>query len=222
MKKVIIFGIGENAELLKYYLENDEKYKNEYIVSAFTLDSEYIKNEKFCNLPLVSFQNLEKIYPPEEYFLFVALGYTQMNSLRELKYIQGKKKGYKYINYICSKAVVNAEKIGENNFIVDNSVIQPFVEIGNNNVFMGGGLIGHHSKIGNNCFFAGGANIAGKCIIKDNCFVGINSSVRDNIILEYKTLVGGGVYLNKSSEKYSIYISNSAIKLNKKSIDIKI
>mgnify|MGYP000972115285 CR=1 FL=1 len=50
MKKVIIFGVGENAQLLKYYLENDEKYKDEYKVVAFTLDKDYIKEENFENL----------------------------------------------------------------------------------------------------------------------------------------------------------------------------
>lgn len=222
MKKVIIFGVGENAQLLKYYLEHDEKYKDEYTVLAFTLDSKYIESSSFLGLPLVEFERIEEVYPPSEYYLFIALGYTKMNSLREEKYLEGKKKGYKYINYISSKATVNYQEIGENNMIVDNNVIQPFVKIGNNNVFMGGGLIGHHSIIGNNCFFAGGANIAGKCIVEDNCFIGINSSIRDNITLKYKTLIGGGIYLNQSSDEYGVYVSNFCVKLSKKSTEIKI
>ena len=29
LKKIVIFGIGDNGELAKYYFENDEKYKND-------------------------------------------------------------------------------------------------------------------------------------------------------------------------------------------------
>ena len=55
------------------------------------------------------------------------------------------------MNYISSKACVSTKDIGENNFIIDNSVIQPFVKLGSNIVVMGGGLIGHHSVVGDNC-----------------------------------------------------------------------
>lgn len=222
MKRVIIFGIGENAQLLKYYLENDIEYKGEYTVEAFTLDKEYVLENTFMGKPLVPFQQIEKIYDPEEYYIFIALGYTKMNNLRETKYLEAKSKGFKFFNYISSKAFYSGNKIGENNLILESSVIQPFVEIGNNNVIMGGGLIGHHTKIYNNCFFAGESNLGGKCIIKNNCFIGLNASIRDNLILENKTLVGGGAWISNNTEEGGVYIAEKALKINKKSLEIKI
>ena len=222
MKKIIVFAVGENAQLFKYYVENDVDYKDKYQVIAFTLNKKYIKEDKFLNLPLVPFEELEEIYPPDNFYCFVALGYTDMNSLREEKLKEVKKKKYKTMNYISSKACVSTQDIGENNFIIDNSVIQPFVKLGSNNVIMGGGLIGHHSVVGDNCFFAGGANIAGKCIIEDNCFIGINSTVSHSVTLKYKTLVGGGAWISKDTEEYGVYVSKVSKKIEKKSIDIKI
>lgn len=52
MKRVIIFGVEDSAELAKYYLENDEKYKYDYKIVGFTIDSAYKKIDKFLNYHL--------------------------------------------------------------------------------------------------------------------------------------------------------------------------
>ena len=59
MKRIIIFGIGDNGELAKYYFENDEKYKNEYKVEAFTVQKEYLTEKKFKGVPVVEFEILK-------------------------------------------------------------------------------------------------------------------------------------------------------------------
>lgn len=211
MKKVIIFGVGENAQLLKYYLENDEKYKDEYKVVAFTLDKDYIKEEIFMGLPLIPFEEIEKYYTPKDFYCFVAVGYKNMNELRAKKLFQVKEKGFKTMNYISSKACTyNDLEIGENNFIMDSQVIQPFVKIGNNNVFYGGGVISHHSVIGNNCFFGAGVVIAGGTTIKDNCFIGVNSIISGKVTIEYKTFVSAGGRISKNTKQKDVYITETS------------
>ena len=222
MKKVVIFGVGENALLLRYYLERDSKYKFEYKVVAFTLDREYIREQVIDNLPVIPFDEIEKYFIPRETYMFIALGYSKMNTLREKKFIEAQNKGYKFFNYISSKAICNAEKIGINNFIFEGAIIHPFVEIGNNNVIMCGGIVSHDTKVGNNCYIAGGAAISGKCVVEDNCFFGTNSTVRDNLKIKYKTLVGAAAWISINTEEYDTYIASNGIKVKKKSIDIKI
>ena len=211
MKKVIIFGVGENAQLLKYYLENDEKYKDEYKVVAFTLDKDYIKEEIFMGLPLIPFEEIEKYYTPKDFYCFVAVGYKNMNELRAKKLFQVKEKGFKTMNYISSKACTyNDLEIGENNFIMDSQVIQPFVKIGNNNVFYCGGVISHHGVIGNNCFFGAGVVIAGGTTIKDNCFIGVNSIISGKVTIEYKTFVSAGGRISKNTKQKDVYITETS------------
>lgn len=211
MKKVIIFGVGENAQLLKYYLENDEKYKDEYKVVAFTLDKDYIKEEIFMGLPLIPFEEIEKYYTPKDFYCFVAVGYRNMNELRARKLFQVKERGFKTMNYISSKACTyNDLEIGENNFIMDSQVIQPFVKIGNNNVFYGGGVISHHSVIGNNCFFTAGVVVAGNSTIKDNCFIGSNSVISDGSVIEYKTFISAGGRARKNTKKNGVYLAETS------------
>ena len=222
MKKVIIFGIGDSAELAKYYLETDKKYKTNYKVVGFTIDSAYKNFDEFLGLPLVSFEKIENIFPPNEYYLFNTLGYSKINTLREKKYLEGKSKGYRYINYISSKAVVLGDIRGENNFIEEGVIIQPYCKIGNNNVIRYGSAVGHHSEIQNNCFIAPKVSIAGRVLIKNNCFLGINSTVFDHLVLKERTLVGGGTLIRKNTEKEQVIIENNNIKIDKKSIDVKI
>lgn len=222
MKKVVIFGIGDSAELAKYYLETDPKYIDNYEVVGFCIDKEYRKEDVFLGKPLINFEDIEKIFPSEEYYLFNTLGYSKINTLREKKYLEGKEKGYKYINYISSKAIVLGEVDGENNFIEEGAIIQPFSKIGNNNVIRYGSAIGHHSEIQNNCFIAPKVSIAGRVLIKNNCFLGINSTILDHLVLEERTLAGGGTLIRRNTEKEQVIIGNDSIKIKKKSIEMKI
>lgn len=222
MKKIIIFGLGDNAELVKYYFENDEKYKINHKVVAFTVEKKFMDRKEFNGLPVVEFENIEKLYPKEEYYLFIAVGYTAMNEVREKIYLLGKEMGYRYVNYISSKANIFTENIGENNFILEDNTIQPFVKIGNNNVIWSGNHIGHHGEIGNNCFITSHVVISGRCRIEDNCFIGVNSTIRDHVTVEYKSLIGAGAWISKNTEKYGVYLAEQATKINKKSIELKI
>ena len=57
MKKLVIFGVGEIGKLSYYYFTHDSNYK----VVAFTVDKQFIKQEKFCDLPLIEFEKVEEI-----------------------------------------------------------------------------------------------------------------------------------------------------------------
>lgn len=43
MSKVVIFGVGQIAEVAYFYLKNDSEHE----VAAFTVDGEYIKDSFF-------------------------------------------------------------------------------------------------------------------------------------------------------------------------------
>jgi len=218
MEKIIVFGTGDNAELAKYYFDNDSDIE----VVAFTVNQEYIEKEEFCGLPLVPWEEIIELYSPKEFGLFVAVGYGQMNEIREAKYQEGKEKGYTFVNYISSKATILTSDIGENNFILEDNTIQPFVRIGSNNVIWSGNHIGHHGAIGNNCFITSQVTISGRVVVEDNCFIGVNSTLRDHITIKYKTLISAGAWISKDTDEYGVYITKRAEKISKKSTDLKI
>ncbi len=219
MKKVIIFGTGEIGAIAHYYFTHD----SEYIIEAFTVDDDFFKEEIYCDLPVIKFSEIEKVYPPEYFDMFIALSYSGLNTLRENKYLQSKEKGYTLVSYISSKATVWPDLLhGDNCFILENNTIQPFAKIGNNVTLWSGNHIGHHSEIGNNCFITSHVVISGGVKVDNNCFIGVNSTIRDHVHIGKSSIIGAGAWINKNTHDGEVYISKPTPHYNISINDIKI
>jgi sugar O-acyltransferase (sialic acid O-acetyltransferase NeuD family) len=209
MANVIIFGVQDFAQLAHYYLTNDSPHK----VVAFSVNKEYLPPEQtFCGLPVVPFEEIEKIFPPSEFSFFAPLSPRKMNKLREKVYYEIKSKGYKMISYISSRATVLTDKIGENCFILEDNTIQPFMEIGNNCVFWSGNHIGHHGKICDHVMFTSHVVLSGHCIVEPYCFFGVNSTIRDGLKIAEGSLIAMGACVVADTEPWGVYKGNPAKK----------
>jgi len=206
--KVVIFGTFDTAELAHYYLTNDSEYE----VVAFTINKEYLKEDTFKGLPVIAFEELEKLYPPTEYLFFAPMTGTKMNNNRKRIYEEGKKKGYRYISYISSKATICGNKIGENCFILEDNTLQPFTEIGNNVVMWSGNHIGHHGKIEDHVFFTSHVVLSGHCHVKERAWFGVNSTIRDGLTIGEGSLIAMGAVITKSTEADGLYMGTPAKK----------
>ena len=69
MQKIVIFGTGDLAQRIFYYLKNSEDE-----VVAFSANKSNIESDKLLGLPVVGFENVEKEYPPEEFSMFICDG----------------------------------------------------------------------------------------------------------------------------------------------------
>lgn len=218
-KKVVIIGNTSNARLAKYFFTFD----SEYDVVAFSVDGKYIKEERFEGLSVVSLENLVKEYPPDKYEAFVAVGYTNMNKIREKLYNDCKDKGYKMANYISSRcSYLSQHQPGDNCFILEDNTIQPFVKIGNNVVLWSGNHIGHDVTIEDNVFITSHVVVSGFVTIKNNCFLGVNATIRDGIIIAPETLVAAGAIIMKNTEPKGVYLPARSVLFDKKSDEIQI
>lgn len=217
MKKVIIFGTSEFAEVAHFYFTKDSEYE----IVAFTANKEFIKKNELLGLPVIPFENIEKQYPPEEYSMFIAVVYTKVNKIREQIFNQAESKGYELVSYVNSKATT-WEKIdmGRNCFILENVVIQPFVSIGNNVIIWSGNHIGHHSKINDHCFITSHVVISGNVTIGSHCFLGVNSTIRDGINIAPECIIGAGSVILKDTKPKQVYTTNSTILIPKNSDEL--
>ncbi len=207
MKKVIIFGLEDFAELAHYYLVNDTEYE----VVAFTVNNAYLpENKTFKDLPVVGFDSIEETYNPGDYALFAPMAPAQMNRIREKIYNEGKAKGFEFVSYISSKATILTKEIGDNCFILEDNTIQPFVKIGNNVVLWSGNHIGHHSTIEDHVTFTSHVVLSGHCIVKKYSVLGVNATIRDGIIISEGTFVGMAASITKDTESWMIYVGNPA------------
>jgi sugar O-acyltransferase (sialic acid O-acetyltransferase NeuD family) len=205
MKKVVIFGTGKFAELVHFYLTHDSDYE----IVAFTENLDFDNHTKFLNKPVIPFEKIKEEYPPQEFSMFIAVVYTQVNKIREKFFNEAKSKGYDLISYVNSKTIHWGElDLGENCFIFENVVIQPFVKIGNNVIIWSGNHIGHHSNVGNHCFITSHVVISGNVSVGERCFLGVNSTIRDGINIGSDCVIGAGSVILKNTKEKEVYTSN--------------
>jgi sugar O-acyltransferase (sialic acid O-acetyltransferase NeuD family) len=118
--------------------------------------------------------------------------------------LEAKEKGYRFVTYISPRATYYKTPVGENCFILENNVIQPFVTIGNDVTLWSGNHIGHHSVIKDHCFISSHVVISGSCCIEENCFLGVNCTLRDNIKIGKLSVIGSGAIVMKDCEERSL------------------
>tara|TARA_B100000965_G_C19577744_1_gene752090 strand:- start:398 stop:1051 length:654 start_codon:yes stop_codon:yes gene_type:complete len=193
MRDLIIFGNSIFAEVAIYYFSNFSKYKVCYV----SCEKKYKKNFFDNNIEQITLEEALK-KNKKKYQIFIAIGYSKMNTIRQKFYSKFKLKGFKMANFIHPSSSVLSKKIGDNNFIMDNVSINPFTAIGNNNIFWSGNIIGHHCNIGNSNFFSGNSTISGSCKIKDNNFFGVNTSTKDGITVGKKCFIDANQHISKN------------------------
>lgn len=217
MNEVVVFGTGDFARVAHVYLRDDSPYE----VAAFTVDGEYRDAEEFRGLPLVPFEEVVDRYPPDRYSMFVAIGFKGVNQARAAVYEQARANGYELISYVSSRAFRSAETtIGDNCFIFEANVIQPFVKLGNDVVVWSGNHIGHDSSIGDHCFIASHAVISGNVTIGDHCFVGVNATFRDGVTVAPRCVIGAGALITKDTVEGGVYGGQAAAARDRKSWEL--
>ncbi|MEZ4704611.1 MAG: acetyltransferase [Bdellovibrionota bacterium] len=205
MKKLIIFGATEQAQVAHYYFRNHTDYQ----VTAFTVDSQHLQESSFCGLPVVPFENLLTSHSTEDHEIFIAIGYNRLNQLRAEKYLESKNKGYSIASYISDKANIFTKEIGENAFILEDNTIQPFVKIGNNVTLWSGNHIGHHSIIEDHVFVTSHVVVAGGVRIGEASFLGINATIRDHIQIGKRNIIGANAVILESTPNDALYASET-------------
>jgi sugar O-acyltransferase (sialic acid O-acetyltransferase NeuD family) len=211
MKKVIIFGTGAFAQIIYLYLRKDPAFS----IVAFSANYRLIKEKILYDLPVVPFETIEQIYPPSEFQMFIALGYTDMNRKRAKFFKEAKDKGYSLISYIHPSTIINDKfQIGENCFIFENNVIQPFVKLEDNVIIWTGNVISHHTTIMSHCFIVSHVAIAGNTVIEPNCFIGMNATIRNSIRIARECIIGAGAVILQNTKEKEVYSSHSTTKLN--------
>jgi len=217
MAKLIIFGLGDIAQIANYYFSMDSEHE----VVAFTVDKNYITSNEFEGKPVVAFEDVEKMYSTKEYKMFIAVSYAKMNKVRAEKYKQAKSKGYELVSYVSSRcSYLSQHSCGDNCFIFEDNTIQPFVKIGNNVTLWSGNHIGHHSIIEDHNFISSHVVVSGHCHIHSFCFIGVNATLGHKVTVAEETLIGAGVIQTKDTVSKGVYVPAKSVLLDKKSDEI--
>ena len=151
-------------------------------------------------------KKIEEFIPIDknEVKLFVAMLWNRLNADRRSVYEKLKGEGYKFVNIISPLAVVRGKLLGDNCWIHDYVVVQPYSEIAENCMVMAFSLIGASAKIGAHCFTGAKSVVAGGCTIGEQTFVGINCTVFDDTKIGKKCILGACSVVKRNVEDYSV------------------
>ena len=206
-RDLIIFGVGKIAEVAYYYAKEECGFN----VCAFCVDKEYISDSSFHNLPVIPFEEIERRMPPDRYKMFVAVGYHDLNKLRERKCKEAQNKSYELVSLVSpASAIPKNVTYGWNCFIMPPSIIHPFVKLGNNVFVWSGAIVGHHSFIQDHCWLTSGCNIAGNVMMGTNTFVAINATVSHSVKIGVNCFLGANTLLTKDLADNLVVIAESS------------
>ncbi len=194
MKKLLIFGDGDLAELACFYFRQSGRD-----VVGFCVDGAYLTRESVLGLPVYAFEDVGEKFPASGYDLFVAIGSSKVNKVRRDMYLRMKTLGYGLATCISKHAVVHTEAVGDNCLILDMNNIHPFTRIGNNVIFSNSNHIGHHSTVGDHCFITGNVVVCGRAEVGEGTFMGVHTTVRERVKIGRYNVIGMGVSIHKDT-----------------------
>jgi len=205
---LVIFGSGQMAEFAFVRFRRDSHFE----VVGFTVDRSHASDTRFCGLPLVPFDEVERHFPAPSAHIFIAVGPVQANRIRADRFLQAKQRGYRFASYVSPHAIVDPEVvIGENCSIGENAIVGPFTRIGDDVRIGSASVVGHHCTLEDHCFIGVSSVVAGSVRVGARVFVGINATVRDRVTLGEGTVVGAGATVVRDTAPGTVLAAPEAV-----------
>ena len=200
-RKIVVFGNQSVARLVHAELTHNSPHE----VVAFTVDRDFIVDDTMLGCPLVPFDEVLTKYPPDSHKMFIAVGYANVNKIREARYLQAKAWGYEFLSIIAKSAITYpCLEVGENCLIGAYTIIYPDVKIGNNVLIGSACTLDHDLELGDNCFLSDQVAVSGYVTIRPNCFLGTSSTVRNKVIIGKESIIGAATNIMEDVEDRSV------------------
>ena len=201
-KSLIIVGDRQIAHVAFEYFTHDSSYE----VSAFAVERAFLTRGELFGRPVLALEALETTHPPSLHEAFVAVGFARLNRIRARLYAATKAKGYTMASYVSSRAFVWPNvPIGDNCFIFEQNVIQPFARIGNDVTLWSGNHIGHHVTVADHAFLSSHVVLSGSVEVGQYCFIGVNAAVAHGVKIGDDALIGAGTTILRDVQSRQIY-----------------
>jgi sugar O-acyltransferase (sialic acid O-acetyltransferase NeuD family) len=201
-KPLVIFGVGDMAEVMYGYFTAD----SDYDVVAFTVDAAYVRSGEKFGVPVIPYEELARHYGPDDCEMFVAGVYGEFNRTRRALFDRVSSDGYRLARYISSHAAVFSERIGRNVFVAEFATIQPFASVGDNVFVWPYTIVGHHASVADDCYLGALAFIGGNTRVGVGCVVGPGAIVGSRRSLGERTFVGAKCAIFKDSPAGAIFL----------------
>jgi sugar O-acyltransferase (sialic acid O-acetyltransferase NeuD family) len=200
-KKLVIFGVGNFAEMAHYLFTTDSDYE----VTGFTVDAAYLDRSAFKGVPVIAYEELRASANRAAQDLFVAVGVGKINTLRAQKVAQVDADGFHMASFVSTSARVAPDLVVHpNTMIMDQVNIHPQVTIGSDTVIWSNSRIALKVAIGSHVWITS-AVVGDSTTIGDYSFVGLNATVAPFVRVGSHNLIGAGAVILRNTKDYEVY-----------------
>ena len=171
-QRIVLAGNAITAQILHSYLSADSRYD----VVALTVDEEFVSRGGIAGLETVPISRLKTAFPQNSCRIVMAIGYDNLNRVRESVFDRLKEIGYAMETYVHAEARVHTRNpLGEGCVVLPGAVIEPHAAVGANTMVWTNVTLAHHCRVAEHCWIAAGTVVSGQVKILRNTFVGVNA-----------------------------------------------
>ena len=206
-QRLVVAGNAITAQILQEYLSSDARYQ----IAAFTVDDEFVASGRVQGAPTVPLSRLAQSFPPGNCRVLMAIGYDDLNRVRESVFDRLKQMGYAIETYVHPQARVHSRQpLGEGAVVLPGAVVEPHATIGTNAMVWCNVTVAHHASVGDHCWIAAGTVISGQARVLRNSFVGVNATIVNDVTVGEYNIVGAAALISKDTKPHSVHLSRSA------------
>lgn len=199
-RPIVLFGTGGVARVIRFVLDHASPYR----VVALTVDRSHLDAANGSDLPVVAFDEVGERFPPGDYGMFVALGFSRMNGVRAARYAEAAEMGYELVSHVSERTSTwSGFEARPNTIIMEDCTIGPEADIGADCIVWPRVYVGHGARIGDHCYLAANSSISGLTEVGPYSVIGSAAVVRDGIRVGEACLVGAGAVLTTNLESHA-------------------
>lgn len=207
MTRLVLAGNAVTAEILLGYLARDPRYE----VAGLVVDDAYVDKGTVTQLASTPLSRLRERFPADSCRILMAVGYDDLNRVRESLFLRLKDMGYGIETYVHPQAMVHTQlPLGEGSIVLPGAVVEPHAAVGANTMVWCNVTVAHHSRVGDNCWIAGGTVVAGQASIGRNSFVGVNATVVNKVNVGDYNVIGAAALISRDTKPSTVHLARSA------------
>lgn len=206
-RRIVLAGNAITAQILHSYLAADRRYE----VVGLTVDDDFIATGRLAGVRAVPLSKLTQEFDAAGFRIVMAIGYDNLNRVRESVFTRLKAMGYTFETYVHPDAHVhNGEPLGEGSVVLPGAVIEPHATVGANAMIWSNVTLAHHSSVGAHCWIAAGTVISGQATVLRNTFVGVHATIVNDITVGEYNIVGASALVSKNTKPNTVHLARSA------------
>lgn len=207
MIKLVLAGNSVTAEILCSYLRADPRYE----IVGLTADDAYADKGTVPGLFTTPLSHLAETFAPGVVRILMAMGYDDLNRVREGMFRRLKDLGYGIETYVHPQAMIHtSQPLGEGCIVLPGAVVEPNAIVGANSMVWCNATLAHHSRVGDNCWVAAGTVLAGQASVGRNSFVGVNATIVNKVNVGNYNVIGAGALITRDTKESTVHLARSA------------